>query len=175
VISGQVAYKLSADTGVEIDVFATSDLSQVDRSACGGVSGASSFEVCRSFTLPNGDTAWYVVYGSDVVSGTDQQVALSAVITIRDDEAVAVLQTMSGTTDLVLDQNALATIAADPAIGLSTTSTFNTAGQDIQGFRSDGLTTQSQSSGSGTASPPTVETQPAQPRGTSDSRSATSN
>jgi hypothetical protein len=161
-ISGQVAYDLGDGKGVEIDVFATQDLSQVDPSSCGGVSAATGFAVCRPITLTDADHAWYVEYGSDALGDTKTPTALSAVIAVRSDELVAVLETMNGTTDYALGQDALAAIVADPAVGMSTTDAFNTAGNEIPDFKDNGLTTtesdNGSSSGGGSSGPKTTHT-----------------
>jgi hypothetical protein len=173
-ISGQVAYDLGAGVGVEIDAYATPDLTAA-RHACD--SGAlDSATVCRPFTLDDGTPAWYLVY--DMGADGDQSAVAAAVLARRDDQVVAVIETMSGSTEFALDQDALAAIVSDPAIGLSTTGSFNALGEQITDYKDGGLihvesgSGSSGSSGGGSASPPTVATQPATP--TSGSASADS-
>jgi hypothetical protein len=158
-LSGQVAYDLGGGTGIEIDVYASTDRSALTQNGGDGcTTDQAGLDVCRPFTLPDGTKAWYSEIGSGRV-GTLAR--LAAVVAIRDDQLVAVVETMSGTTDLALDQDAIAAIAADPAIGVSTTASFNEVGQGIPGFKDGGLITGD--SGSATASPPTIESRAPQP------------
>jgi hypothetical protein len=175
-LSAQVAYDLGEGVGVEIDAYATPDLSVWNDMACD--IQQTAIVTCRSFTLPDGTPAFYLEYGSGAPSaGGGKKSAADAVVVKRGDQVVAVIAAMSGTANLVLTQGALVDIVVDRAVGMSTTEAFNTAGNQIADFKVGGLITSDSgsSSGGGSASPPTVETQPAQPRGTGKSSSATSN
>jgi hypothetical protein len=155
-ISGQVAYDLGGGAGVEFDAFATNDVASVgDPCNSGTVDTAAS---CDRFMLDDGTPAWYLRYETG-----DSTAAAAALLVRREDQLVAVVETMSGTTSLVLDRAGLLAIATDPAIGMSTTDAFNTAGNQLADFREGGLTTETGSGsssgvskGHGSASPPSA-------------------
>ena len=160
-LSGQIAYRLSGGAGLELDVYATTDMSAIDETAC--QAGADpTLTVCRRFALPDGTRAWYVEYATAASGSDESQGVVSAVIALREDQAVAVVQTMADTTDFALDQSRLAEIVSDPAIGLSTTEAFNALGDDIPDFKVGGLITSDSGSGSATAPAPAPTTQSAQ-------------
>jgi hypothetical protein len=181
VLSGQVAYDLGGGVGVELDVYARTDTSGLGPSVCGDASNDVAMTVCRSFTLPDGTRAWYVEYGPIADAGNGVPGVVSGVVAARADQLVSVVQTMSGTTDFALDQSELAEIAADPAVGVSTTHDLNVVGQGIANFNPHGLMSgqsEGSSSGGGTAPPPTRQSKPPvqEPhRGSGDASSASAN
>jgi hypothetical protein len=180
-LSAQVAYDLGAGVGLEVDAYATTDMSAGARSACDDASKNLSMALCREFALPDGTTAWYVEYASIADTGDGSPGVMSGVATARDDQVVAVFQTISGTTGVALDQAALAAIVADPAVGMSTTPDLNAVGADLPGFKDGGLLTrESVNSGSGSATAPPPRRRSLPPAreptsGSGDASSASSN
>jgi hypothetical protein len=150
-LSASVAYKqLDGVGGMELDVYATDQVPRSLTSCEAGDTPATTS--CVEFTLPDGTPAIYVEFGN-LPSDNGAEGFAALVATVRDDEAVAASETVSGSRDLPLDRQDLATIVADPAVGLSTTADFNARGEDIPDFKNGGLIT-STSSGSASAAPP---------------------
>jgi hypothetical protein len=124
--------------------------------------------VCDEISLSDGTTGLYYEYAAH----GDPQTASGMWLRRDDGSTVGATESLVEPGVLPLDKAALIELLTDPLVGASTTAAMNAAGEDIANFQMN--PGGASSSGSATASPPTVETQPAQPRGTGDSSSATS-
>jgi hypothetical protein len=171
-LSAQVAYDAGDGVGVEVDVYVSPQLALWPQT-CGESGAQIGSSRCEPTTLDDGTPAYYLEYGAGS-SGRSAATAAGMIVK-RDDQLVAVIETVTGTTDLVIDRDGLTELVADPAVGISTTADFNSAGEEIPDFQDDGLITSDSghSSGSATAPPPTPETATAKPQ-TPDSSSAAS-
>jgi hypothetical protein len=162
-LNAQVAYQLESGVGVEVDVYASSDRSVVGSASCEAID-QSSLTVCRELTLSDGASALYLEYGDASDQADGQQAASAMVLAQRDDQAIGVIETVSGQTTLPVDDQALLDLASDPAVGISTTTALNAAGEDIADFKKYSFLTREKSSGSGSATAPPPTTSTAQQR-----------
>jgi hypothetical protein len=151
-LSAAVAYTLDDGTQLELDTVATRDLSRWGELSCRHEEDRSFVSVCRSSTLPDGTRSLYLEYTTDQTVSGDGQVLASAVVVRRADQLVAIVETVGGTTSVVLDADDLLEIVTDPAVGLSTTPSLNEAGQQIPDFRHGDLVTRDSGSGSSSGS-----------------------
>jgi hypothetical protein len=156
-LMADVGYKTASGVKVDLQVLASPDTAKLrHRGIC--FDEAAGKVTCTERTLPDGSAGAVLEWAPSKTGGPDSRgpsdARIVGVATLRDDQYVVVLETTIGSPSAPLGVGALQAIVTDPAVGLSTTTDLNAAGQDLPDFKS-ALT---ESSGSGSSGPATSTT-----------------
>jgi hypothetical protein len=160
-ITAEVGYRTDGGVKVDLQVVASPHVSTWRRAVDCSTQAPGT---CTRTRLPDGTTRVVVQAGVDGkapgASGAFSGPHLIVVGILRRESFVVVVETVVNSAQSPLGVTALQTIAADPAVGLSTTPEFNAQGEQLAHFKRSLVQTSSSSSGSATAPPPSASASP---------------